>query len=736
MQGMVVRRNSPETDQGFRTRWRDRYLDGDLDTLVSTSNRWTTLRIAAMLLSSVGMFFVQFDGHVLVAGLLGICGAAQYLLAKSGVAHATILVTVIDFVSYCIASLFLPAVWPAATFWLGTSVAWQGIVSPRRVAAPILYSYWGLSSVALWWSGLELWWLVSLAVFLMVGLFIAYGALMRESILRTELEILDSVTSTGGVITRTDLRLGRCTQVYGDIETLLGFSRDEWFEVDLYELVHPADVADYWVDANQLLPGKTLDRTARLRHADGHYVWVRDVQYVSTDRKRNVIMRGYLTNVSEVEQAREQLHVQARTDILTGLANRHAHDEHMDMLAQRGVHFGLLIADLDRFKEVNDVLGHAAGDDVLQAIAKRLTRGQQPGMYISRLGGDEFAITVEGAETDEDLSDAVALVTNACTEPLRIAGAPVAVGVSVGSALSGGRLDRVACMRHADIAMYQAKTQGVVHAVFDASLERSSTQRLALTARLAHALQTGEIKLFMQPKVDIPTGRIVGAEGLARWDHPEYGRLTPGVFLDVALVSEHIRLFETVMVDLAIGQAGRLADLGCALPISVNVSVRSIRDPGFAAHILDRLTEELVPPQLLIIEITEDVVDDDSPAFFANLRALSEAGVAVSIDDFGTGYSSLRRVGALDVDELKIDRSFVASLGEDENDNILVESVIDLAGRLDMTVVAEGVETILQADTLERLGCTTAQGYLYAPALEPERFERLVRFDHVLQRGG
>jgi diguanylate cyclase (GGDEF)-like protein len=495
--------------------------------------------------------------------------------------------------------------------------------------------------------------------------------------------------------------------------------------------VHPDDVEAYWVEVDDVVPDTVLDRLARFLCKDGSYRWMRDVALVTEDGRGRRSLRGYSVDVTELEEANATIARQLRHDTLTGLPNRLHLNERLNSLLQSDTDFALMLTDLDRFKEVNDTLGHEAGDQLLQVIAERLVAVVRPGDLVARLGGDEYAVVLVGASDDEIAIIAQRLAVE-CGRPTVLNGLAVAVATSTGVAIrSRSGLDRATMLRHADIAMYEAKRSSVGYRLFDASLEQTSTLRLTLTAALGDAIASGELTAYYQPKYDLATRRLIGAEALARWNHPEFGLLTPAAFLDIALMSEHAMPFALATVSNVAATIRTLVDTGSPVPIAANVAMRALRDPDFAPAVLDTLAASGAPPELLVLELTES--DPLWPDLRNGLgvRTLVDAGIELSIDDFGTGHSSLERLRAVQVHELKIDRSFVSGMTADPLQHRLVGTIIDLAQGMGHRVVAEGVETEEQRRMLLGLGCTIAQGYLFSPAVPLDEFVALATAEAI-----
>jgi len=407
---------------------------------------------------------------------------------------------------------------------------------------------------------------------------------------------------------------------------------------------------------------------------------------------------------------------QAAHDALTGLPNRALlHDRAGHALALTGRHgtqVAMLLMDLDRFKEINDTLGHQAGDELLVLVADRLSRTVRESDTVARLGGDEFAVLLEGA-TQASAIEAAGRLTVAVRETFDVGGVSLDIEASIGIALSHQAEDSVAgLLQRADIAMYQAKESHRSHALYDADLDVNTPARLTLLGDLRRALQTAdELRLEYQPKISTNTGQLYGVEALLRWDHPVRGPIPPASFIPVVETTGLIDELTFHVLRLALAQQRRWYSQGIELPVSVNLSARSLLDSRFPDRVEQLLAEQGLPPQALILELTETSMMVNPDAAVVILTRLAEQGIRLSIDDFGTGYSSMSYLKSLPVSELKIDRSFVMDLPRNEDNAVLIQSAVDLGHNLGLNVVAEGVEDEATLQRLREMGCDLAQGY-------------------------
>ena len=417
---------------------------------------------------------------------------------------------------------------------------------------------------------------------------------------------------------------------------------------------------------------------------------------------------------------------QATTDDLTGLPNRRHLDRslhrRLEVARTRGTSLALLLLDLDGFKELNDTLGHRAGDLVLEQIGPRLRAVLRSGDELARLGGDEFAVVLS------DASDAEAVarrILHALEAGLTVDGIDVRIGASIGIAVfpEHGE-DGETLLQRADVAMYQAKAARSGYAFYQRDRDRHSRERLALIGELRDAIGTDQLVLHFQPKLDIATGIVGDVEALVRWMHPERGLLAPGAFVPLAEQTGVMGELTWHVIDAALRQVAAWYEQGIDLAVAVNVSAATLLDEGWANDVAGALVRHGVPASRLRIEITEDALMGDAERALRVVESLVSTGIGVSVDDFGTGYSSLGLLKHLPVDELKIDRTFIRDLLTDPADAAIVQSVVDLGGRLGLSTVAEGVEDAETLDRIAEYGVSVAQGYHIARPLPADELER------------
>jgi diguanylate cyclase (GGDEF)-like protein/PAS domain S-box-containing protein len=511
----------------------------------------------------------------------------------------------------------------------------------------------------------------------------------------------------------------------------------DYFESDggsFADILHPDDlerVRAIWHEAVSLSDGSTLEVKARLKHRDGswRHVWAKLTNRVEDPSVAGVVVN--ITDVSERHDYEEQLTFQAQHDPLTGLANRDLFRQRLERIAATPTSEGsnsVLYIDLDDFKRINDTLGHQAGDDLLLAVGERLAASVRPEDMVARLGGDEFAVLLEDA--DARMAEAAATrILAAVQRPLALAGKDVLPRASIGfaSAAAGG-FGGDSLLGDADLAMYFAKRNGKAqYRAFSPEMRSDLVDRLQLGEDLRSAIEADGIEVNYQPIIDMQSGKIVGAETLARWRHPTRGWVGPAVFIALAEELNLVERIDAFVLRQACLQGRAWADAGLPrLRLAVNLSGSNLSNPDLVATVAATLADTGFPAERLELELTEGVVIDEYEGTLATLDGLKALGLSLAIDDFGTGYSALSRLRALPFDTLKVDKIFVDELDSVQPGSTLAESILDMARVLGLKVVAEGVETSRQADFLRSHGCDFAQGYLFSRPVGADSFEALL----------
>jgi len=533
---------------------------------------------------------------------------------------------------------------------------------------------------------------------------------------------------------------GKWLQVNRALCEILGYSEEEMLATDFQNLTHTDDldparryIAQLLVDR---IPASQME--TRYIHKLGHAVWVLLSASVVRDvHSHSPRLIFQIQDITDRKRAEEQLLHDAFHDALTGLPNRALFMDHLKLaIARTQRHpeqmFAVLFLDFDRFKIINDSLGHMAGDQLLVAIARRLEHGLRPGDTVARLGGDEFTILLEDLTHPEEAVALAERLQNDLMAPFNLFGNEVFTSASIGIAPSNiGYQKPEEVLRDADTAMYQAKSAGKArHALFDKGMHARALKLLQLENDLRRAVEREEFFIVYQPIVSLETARLVGFEALVRWRHPERGLVSPGDFISVAEETGFIVPIGQWVLEEACRQMREWqTQCGEKLPLSmsVNLSGKQFAQGNLIEQIMLTLKRTGLEPHQLKLEITESVVMENIEVATGMLEQLRTLGVRLSIDDFGTGYSSLSYLHKLPIDTLKIDRSFVIRMVESQENAEIVRTIVTLAKTLGLDVIAEGVETKEQMEHLQRLDCENGQGYLFAKPLEAEAAGQIVR---------
>jgi diguanylate cyclase (GGDEF)-like protein/PAS domain S-box-containing protein len=531
----------------------------------------------------------------------------------------------------------------------------------------------------------------------------------------------------------------RWNQMLGYGEPGIRPEPEEWFS-----RIHRSDRGRVEAEIAAHRNGATSEFTSeyRMRHRNGSFIWMLSRGAVVRDEKgRAIRMAGSQTDITEGKIG----------DPLTGLPNRLYFLDRLEDSIQKGtgdgIGFAVLFVDLDRFKLVNDSLGHAAGDELLMGISGRLkasVRGAGTGSerlghcVVARLGGDEFAVLLNGTC---QISEAVAVAERILTSlsaPFQIAGRQVFGTVSIGIAQGNGANSPEDLLRDADAAMYYAKTKGKArYEVFDEGMRDRARARLEIETGLRKAIDLNQLVLYYQPQISLVSSRVIGYEALVRWQHPERGLMPPSEFIPVAEETDLIvPLGRWVLREACrqMAQWHRSFAVDPALTVSVNVSFRQLGDTNLVDEVRKALSESGLPPGSLKLEMTESSIMSNTEMAISVLRQLKEIGVGLEIDDFGTGYSSLSNLSRLPFDTVKIDQLFVKDLHASGESAEIVKTILDLARSMGMSVVAEGVETADQLGVLTSLGCDYAQGYYFSRPVDSQATQALLRERHSLRR--
>ncbi len=482
-----------------------------------------------------------------------------------------------------------------------------------------------------------------------------------------------------------------------------------------------------------LIQEKTEGRVVlRNYHKNGDLFW--NELYIAPVKDHNDRIThfvGVLNDITESRNYQNELERRATHDLLTGLANRGLLMDRLQLAAiqakRRSQKVAVLFIDLDGFKKINDGFGHATGDQVLKLVGNRLAASVREGDTVGRLGGDEFVIVLNDQERIEDVSDAVTRIMESVLRPIPIQSREIALTCSIGiSVCPDDGEEAGALLKYADIAMYKAKSEGKnASRFYTRGMNDTIVQRVTLTNNLRQALERREFLLHYQPQVDLQTGAVLGAEALIRWQHPEFGLISPSQFIPLAEESGQILRLGEWVINTACAQNTAFGKTSLPpLLMSVNLSARELREKNLPELISNALEKSGLPAQSLELEITESMVMADLENGLETLKKIKALGVRLAMDDFGTGYSSLSYLKRFPIDRLKIDKSLVRDVTADREDAALITAIISLAHNLGVKVVAEGVETREQRDFLVKAGCDQGQGFFYGKPVDAAEFQR------------
>jgi diguanylate cyclase (GGDEF)-like protein/PAS domain S-box-containing protein len=533
---------------------------------------------------------------------------------------------------------------------------------------------------------------------------------------------------------------GRIVRANQALSALLARSETELCGERFVAMLHPSDAALFERRSREVAERRespAFSIELRCTAADGRDIWV--ALHCGRFEDPGSTAEGLIYQLHDItsrQVAESRLQHIAYHDSLTDLPNRACFHEQLSAAVEASrldpaVQFAVMFLDLDRFKVVNDSLGHFCGNELLREVGRRLQQCLRPDELVARLGGDEFAVLLRGIHDSDDGMRLAERILAALSRPLSLGGTEIVPGASIGVTfgdLGYRTVDEL--LRDADLAMYDAKAGGRGRiAIFDRTMHERIADKLALEADLRHAIGEGELSLMFQPLFDLDPYRLAGFEALARWVHPTRGPVSPAVFIALAEEAGHIEALTAWVIEKSVEQLAawhRSAPHMVHAGMNVNISGRDLVQPGFVDRVLKLLQRHGVAPSLLTLEITETVLMSRLELAREALAELRVSGVRLAIDDFGTGYSSLAYLSKLPIDCLKIDRSFVAKMDSGSEDVEIVRAVMTLGAALGKRVVAEGIETPQQLSTLRRLGVHVGQGYLLARPLRAEQVTALL----------
>jgi diguanylate cyclase (GGDEF)-like protein/PAS domain S-box-containing protein len=532
---------------------------------------------------------------------------------------------------------------------------------------------------------------------------------------------------------------GRWLQVNHSLCGIVGYSEEELLTTDIQSVTHPEDLGDLLIQQSRLikgtLPGYQTEQ--RYMHKLGHEVWSQSsVSRVRDPETQSLRFIFQIQDITDRKRAEARLVHDAFHDGLTGLPNRALFIDHLKLAVARRRRkeyalFSVLFLDLDRFKVVNDSLGHLVGDQLLKAVASKLQTCLRPGDTIARLGGDEFTILLEDIKSDNEAVYVAERIQRELAQPFELEGRTVFASASIGIAPSTTGYERPEdILRDADTAMYYAKSLGGNrHHVFDKSMHVRAVKLMQMHNDLRAAIEREQLVVEYQPIVSLESFRVIGFEALARWQHSEHGLISPGQFIPIAEETGLIIPIGEWILREACSQLRQWQDLypnAAPLTISVNLSGKQFAQPNLIEQIEQVLAETRLSPSSLWLEITESVVVENVEAASETCKRLRLLGVGLSIDDFGTGYSSLSSLHSFPISTLKIDGSFVSRMNGDNENTEIIRTIMSLAGNLGMDVIAEGVETLEQLTRLRTLGCEKGQGFFFSRPVSASDAENLL----------
>lgn len=500
-------------------------------------------------------------------------------------------------------------------------------------------------------------------------------------------------------------------------------SLQEWFEQ-----VHSGDLVIVQQAWNRLIcDQESIALELRLARRDGSHTWIHLLAGALHDRNGELLgYLGAISDISELKAAQIQMENLAFYDPLTGLANRRLFKNRLEKsvksVLRSGTSMALMFLDMDQFKRINDTLGHDAGDILLKEVANRLNATVRENDTVSRIGGDEFTILLTDVHQTADVLIVAEKLLQALAKPIRIKGQDIVTTVSIGITMTPeDSTDVNTLMKNADLAMYRAKELGRNNfQFFSEDMNHSILAHLAMEKEIKEAIQREQFTLMFQPKISLRDYGITGVETLIRWEHPDRGLITPDHFIPVAEETGQILSIGSWVLEQSCRQISSLIRTG-VLPtrakVAVNLSAKQFADPNLVKQILNVIEVSQLPPECLELELTESTLMDDVESAIHIMQEIKKTGVSIAIDDFGTGYSSLSYIKRFPIDVLKVDRSFVMDIPEDQNDMAITAAVIAMAHKLSLSVVAEGVETQDQLAFLRRNNCDEGQGYLFSRPL-------------------
>ncbi|MBS4197756.1 EAL domain-containing protein [Lederbergia citri] len=520
------------------------------------------------------------------------------------------------------------------------------------------------------------------------------------------------------------------------IEDITGYPPEYFYKREAWDsIIHPDDLHDYLNEYSNTAEGRSFNIQYRICHKNGQIIWVQDKTIPEIDEKGNVVrVDGFVSDITEQKEYEKLIQYLAFHDHLTELPNRKLFDEKITSLYSKRnkESFSILYVDMDRFRNINNTLGHVIGDKLLHQFGQRVQKLLTEKSLFARIGGDEFGILLWGY-MEKDYPESIAkMIIDSLKQPFMVDDFELFITASVGiSTSSSDGVTFEELTKYADIALNRAKTNGKNNfQIYSPTLDIPSFKQYELERDLRKAIDNDQLLIHFQPRVEASTGKIVSAEALVRWQHPVWGLVSPGEFLPLAEENGFIIdigdwVLEKVCQYIAEWKRVRLP----IVPISINITAQRFLRNDWKSTIISILKETNVDPTLIEFEITETTIIQNEKLVESALKFLKELGIKVALDDFGTGYSSLSHIKNLSIDTIKIDQSFVSQITQTPNVEIIIKSIIFMANALNMNVVAEGVETLEQLAFLKQQECTEIQGYIFSKPIPEEEFQDLlIRF--------
>ncbi len=742
--------NPEAPDPGILQQWRDRAANAESDKqsvseieeeafVLETKQRLAfyiflarQVSYFALLLCIALLSSVKSQRLVLMAGLfvlLAPFGAITYVRLKKSGDLPTFLPWADAIVNVAMVA-FAPALFPyvlvLSLVQLTLGVMAYGVAA-SCISAAILVVGYPLSALITGRGGD-----VDSVLLTMFGLFIPGVAVLTSRIRKVESDTrrkyMDLLGGLDAVVWEADPVTRDMNFMSPLVRKLLGYEPEDML-ANWKSYVHPDDLererSSFWSGVELGEPSFAIE--FRMINCTNDTIFIRNNISVERNEAGTVKrIRGIMVDITRQQEAEAMIRKQAQYDGLTGLPNRSLFNEQLrrrlEDARRSGEGLSVLLLDLNGFKEVNDTLGHAVGDQLLQAIAGRLAAYLPDRSFVARLGGDEFAVLVYPA-SPRSAAHVAETIASCLQPPITVDEMTIQAAASTGIAVFPADGDSgAALLRRADAAMYEAKQSGRSHMFATPDDDAANVRRLQLMGELRASINMGDFRLFHQPKVDLQTGHIVGTEALIRWNHRQFGLLAPVDFIELTEVSGLIQPLTRWIIEQGVKDLATWRAAGYELAVALNLSVRNFFDQGLPAFIAQLLSEHNVPGDQLVLEITEREVMADRNLARSALAAFRSLGVKISIDDFGTGFSSLSQLQQLPIDEVKIDQSFVAGMVTNPQDAVIVRSIIDLGHNLGLEVVAEGAEDGEQLGALRDLGADRVQGYVISKPLPFKEF--------------